>query len=97
VNHIEEAITKSPWFFSLLYQHFSKFLLTHFLLWLGHTANFNPNTLMINFWDTEALGINKAFSDKAVSVFLVLLAPLASLGEEYYHKDILPYFSDFSA
>jgi len=68
VDPIEEAITKFPWIFSLPYQHFLNFPLTNFLLWLGHTANFNPNTLIINCFDKEALDINKAFSDQAVSI-----------------------------
>ncbi|KIJ28981.1 hypothetical protein M422DRAFT_269680 [Sphaerobolus stellatus SS14] len=46
----------------------SHFPLEHYLKWLRRECNFEPSTLMIDCSDTEALGINKAFSDHPISI-----------------------------
>ena len=86
----------SPGILSLPDQHFLNFLLTHFLLWLGHTANFNPNTLMINCLDKEALDINKAFSDQTVSI-LYCYWHLWQAWEKNISIRYFALFSDISA
>jgi len=46
----------------------ASFPLEHYLKWLRRECRFEPETFMIDCSDTEALGINKAFSDRPICI-----------------------------